>query len=175
MGCARGMGSFGTDYQLCFRSFARHPPGATHASSSSHTRAFRYNGHIHKQSYRKRLVNLRRALFSCSVLLSSPSFIPLRLLSNAAPSRRHFPREINDMGRIKGRFLEASCRGCSVLVVWRVRMSRLAALKNLVAGPLANAKAVRPPCPFRTHQPIVLASTQKIFMRRSLRSPGASQ
>ena len=164
------MGSFGTDYQLCFRSFARHPPGATHASSS-HARAFRYNGHIHKQSYRKRLVNLRRrALFSYHLPHSS-----LRLLSNAAPSRRHFPREINDMGRIKGRFLEASCRGCSVLVVWRVRMSRLAALKNLVAGPLANAKAVRPPCPFRTHQPIVLASTQKIFMRRSLRSPGASQ
>ena len=108
-------------------------------------------------------------------LLSSPSFIPLRLRSNAAPSRRHFPREINEMGRIKGRFLEASCRGCSVLVVWRVRMSRLAALKNLVAGPLANAKEVRLPCPLRTHQPIVLSSTQKIFMRRSLRSPGASQ
>lgn len=169
------MGSFGTDYQLCFRSFARHPPGATHQTCIIITHASLQI----QRAYSQTIIPKKTCKPPTSAFLAaSSSHLPhssLRLLSNAAPSRRHFPREINDMGRIKGRFLEASCRGCSVLVVWRVRMSRLAALKNLVAGPLANAKAVRPPCPFRTHQPIVLASTQKIFMRRSLRSPGASQ
>jgi len=56
-------------------------------------------------------------------------------------------------------------------------MSRLAAVKNLIAGPLANAKAVRKLIPL--FQSIVansyLHSTQKTFLKQSLPSPGASQ
>jgi hypothetical protein len=56
-------------------------------------------------------------------------------------------------------------------------MSRFAAVKNLLAGPLANAKAVR--CPLfpvsSSVSPILSFSTQKTFMKRNLPLLGASQ